>query len=570
MNYDEKEFRKIQKQATAVVTNSGTLQTMFQEITEMYWMEDGSAKVNGRDKDDVKLTISPSARNEVIGMVRLLTASAPRYKAVSEKADKDKIEQALMQMVKQSNIIRQVRAETDAARSAVLYSDVHLMVELVDDLLAIESTPDYEKERLREIRKKTPFLITAISPMEGYPVFGAFGLRAYLRKYKAKGADIYERFGVDGLDEEKDYTVFDWYGMRYRVIWLEEQGSEPILFQEHGMKRIPISCKVSDGTNLWKDEERKRQPFLYAKWKGGLWKRENLLLTTLFTSMFERGTGPLASIDPASLPEDGTVTINYEGAFRYIIGRAQLINDKAFDRDLLEANGLLDKISGESTVYKQALGQQLNSGQPFSAFAMAAQSGRLPLVAPQETVSLAFQEIGEIILAWIKAENIQNELLKAIDIPDDLELECELQVKLPQDMFRNAQMAAQLKGIVSKEWIHNLLQVDDSGKMTEQIWTEEAAELFYQAMQQDFMQQAKAAMQAAEQARMQPQQGQGLDTPGSTPGYSTTGQPQPQPGGPMPQGMPMPGKGQAMMPGGPEQVMAGGGVNPLTEPVEPG
>lgn len=561
-NYDEKDFRKIQKQAQAIERDSGPLHIMYQEISEMYWMEDGSAKVNGRDKDDIKLTISPSARNEVIGMVRLLTASSPRYKASSKDGEPDQVEKALMQMVKKSNIVKQVRAETDAARSAVLYSDVHLMVELVDDLLAIKSMPDYEQERLQEIRKETPFLISTISPMEGYPVFGAWGLRAYLRKYKAKGADIYERFGTNNLDDEKDYTVYDWYGMKYRVIWLDEQASEPLLFKEHGLRRIPISCKISDGTNLWKDEARKRQPFLYAKWKGGLWKRENLLLTTLFTSMFERGTGPLAAIDPASLPDDQTVTINYEGAFRYIIGRAQLINDKAFDRDLLDANGLLDKISGESTVYKQALGQQLSSNQTFSAFSMLSQSGRLPLVSPQETVSMAFQEIGEIIIKWIKAENVQNELLKAVDIPDDLELECDLQVKLPQDMFRNAQIASSLKGIVSKEWVHNLLQVDDSNKMTEQVWSEEAAEMFYQAMAQQFIQQAQQAQQAAEQQKQAAkQQGQaGLDTPGA-PGYSTSGAGQSD-------GLPPMGGGQAMIPGGPATAMAGGGAVEMTEPVD--
>lgn len=543
MNYDEKDYRKIQKQAQAVVTQSAELQTMYKEITEMYWMEDGGAKVNGRDKDDIKLTISPSARNEVIGMVRLLTASAPRYKVTSETGEPNVIERALMKMVKKSNIMRQVRAETDAARSAVLYSDVHLMVELVDDLLAIKSMPDYERDRLEEIRQETPFLITTISPLEGYPVFGSFGLRAYLRKYKAKGGDIYERFGVDDLDEEKDYTVFDWYGMRHRVIWLEERADTPLLFSEHGLKRIPIACKVSDGTNLWKEEDKKRQPFLYAKWKGGLWKRENLLLTTLFTSMFERGTGPLAAIDPASLPDDQTVTVNYEGAFRYIIGRAQLINDKAFDRDLLEANGLLDRLSGESTVYKQALGQQLASNQTFSAVSMLAQSGRLPLVAPQETVCAAFQEIGEIILNWMKAEGIKHSLLKVTDIPDEMELECELQVKLPQDMFRSAQMAAQLKGLVSKEWIHNLLQVDDSEAMIEKVWSEDASEMFYQAMAQQFIQQAQ---QAARQAMTQP--------PVKEQGNSG--------------GLPQVGGGQAVIPGGPAAAMAGGGAVELTEPVE--
>lgn len=502
------ELKKIQDQARKLVSQNSERDLMFDEIQDMYWMET-SETVNKRDSSDVKMTISPSARNEVVGMVRLLTTNNPHFSATGKEGDPDKVEKALESIIKRSNEVTLTKLATEAARSAVLYSDVHIMIELVDDMLAVDGLPEYEKKRLEEIRSRTPFLVSVLSPREGYPLFGRTGLRAYLRKYKAQGADIRERWGVEDLDDDQDYTVYDWYGMEYRAVWLEEK-SEPLSFAEHGLSRIPIVVMISDGTNLFREEEYKRHPFLYAKWKGEWWKRENLLYTTLFTSMFERGTGPLVGIDPESLGPDKVLDVNYAGPFRYIIAKAQLLNDKAFDADLLGARGLLEQVSGESTIYKQTLGENVGgSNTSFSALAMLSQSGRLPLVSAQDTIAAAFREMGNIIIRWIKAENVKNTWIKASEIGSDLEIDCGMEVKLPQDMFRNAQIAASLKGVVSNEWIHtNLLQIDDSNEMRYEVWSEAAADSFFQLEMQRLAEQAKQAFIAAQQQQQMAMQGQ--------------------------------------------------------------
>jgi len=539
------ELKKIQDQARRLVSQNSERDLMFDELQDMYWMET-SETVNKRDTADVKMTISPSARNEVLGMVRLLTTNDPHYIASAETGDPDKVEKALNNILKRSDEVTLTKLTTEAARSAVLYSDVHLMIELVDDMLEVDGIPEYEKRRLEDIRSRTPFLVSAINPREGYPVFGRTGMRAYLRKYKALGADISERWGTEGLDEDEEYTVYDWYGMENRAVWVEEK-SVPLMFAEHGMSRIPIVVMISDGTNLFRDEEHKRHPFLYAKWKGEWWKRENLLYTTLFTSMFERGTGPLVAIDPESLGQDGVLDVNYAGPFRYITAKAQLLNDKAFDADLLGARGLLDQVSGESTIYKQTLGENIGgSNTAYSTLAMLSQSGRLPLVSSQECIGAAFREMGNIIIRWIKAENIKNPWIKPSEIGDDLELECTMEVKLPQDMFRNAQIAAGLKGIVSTEWMHtNLLQIDDSNEMRYQVWSEAAADTVFQLEMQKLTEQAKQAFIAAQQ---QQQMAMSRSAPTAASGIPSS-MPQSQGGGPQ----------QGMAQGQPPQFIQNGG-----------
>ena len=556
---DLKELEKIKKQAKELVARSAERDTMFNEITDMYWMEDSSAGLGGRANEDIKMTISPSARNEVIGMVRLLTTTAPRFKATSEDGDPDNVEKALDMIIKRSNEVQQAKVEVEASRCAVLYGEVHLMIESIDDILAIPGIPEYEKARLREMRLRTPFLTTALSPREAYPAFGKTGMRSYLHRYKTWGADLKDRWGVLDLKDDLEYTVNDWYGMEYRAVWLDEVPKE-LAFAKHGMARIPIVVKFSDGTSLFGEEDKKRQPFLYAKWKGGWWKRENLLYTTLFTSMFERGTGPLAAIDPESIP-DGVLEVNYAGAFRWIKARAQLLNDKAFDNDLLNAKGLLDQVGGESTIYKQTLGDNIGAGQAaFSTISLLSQSGRLPLTSPQEAIADAFRDAGYIMLRWIKAENIQNPWVKAGEIDDDVEVDCLMEVNLPQDMFRNAQIGAQLKGTVSEEWIHsNLLQIPDSEAMKKKVWSEMAADAIFQTRMEQFIKQ--------------------LTAPAPTPA-PTTGQVDPRMmGNPAPGGQVDPrmaqileerGAGVPGMMGGPNAAMAGGGQMPLTEPVERG
>jgi len=539
-------FEKIRKADDKTISNFSTRDEMFRAFEYMYWIEDEVRKPNGYDKTDIRYTKDPSARNDVTGMHRLLKTTKPQFKVeCKDKNYASHIEQALDAWWKASCDVKRANVHSDLALSAVLFSDVNLQVSAVDDLMEIKGIPATEKNRLKDIRRRTPFIFEAAASQMCYPVFGDYGLISHLRKYKARGDAIQARWGVKDLDEDKEYTVRDHYDLEWRCVYIEEEAA-PIIIEKHEMPYIPVVSSVSDGTEIFAEEHKKRQPFLYARWKSGLNERSDELLTTLFTSTYSRGTGPLLGIDPAGL-QDNAVEVNYAGIVRYIIGKVTPINDKAYDSDLLRMKELLDNMGADSTIYKQTLGQSSGGGQtPFSSLAMMSQAGRLPLVPPQEAVAKVIKEAAMIALKMFREDVMVWEGLKPTEISDDFDLTVTLEVNLPQDTFRNAQVAGQLRGIVSKEWTRqNLLQIENSDEMDATIYSEMAAEETFKQLIPQLVPELFKMFGVGQQAQPQP-----------------GGQAQP----PQPGGAPQP---DAMADGtDPMAKMAGGESMPMTEPMQ--
>ena len=483
MAFDQNRFKKIKAADTKTISRFTERDNLNDVFEKMYWIEDKAKAPTGWADTDVRYTKDPSARDEVIGMHRLLKTAAPQFKVTCEnKAYANQIEKALDVWWKASSEVKRAKVESDLYLSAILFADVGLTVSEVDDLLEIKGIPQAQKNRLTDIRRRTPFLFEASASQMCYPTFGEYGLTAYLRRYKATGDAIRIRWGVEDLEEEKDYTVRDHYDLEWRCVYIEEKADTPIILDTHGLPYIPVAASVADGTEIFAAEEKKRQPFLYGRYKSGLNDRADELLTTLFTSVYGRGTGPLFAIDPTGLT-DNTVQVNYAGIFRYIIGKATTLNDKAYDADLLQLKNILDDMGAQSTIYKQTLGQNVGGQTPFSTVAMLSQSGRLPTIPPNEAVAKVIKEAALIALKLFREAGRDWNELKPSMILDDVDIDVTLEVKLPQDTFRNAQVAAQLQNIVSKEWIRqNLLQIGDSDAMDEIILSENANTAAFQQL----------------------------------------------------------------------------------------
>jgi len=279
------------------------------------------------------------------------------------------------------------------------------------------------------------------------------------------------------------------------VVW--EEGEQVPLADyngEHGLDQIPVAVTFADGSELFEEEERKRDPFMFAYLTSQLWQRETLALSSIFTSLYERGTGPLIGIEPASLGQDNKIDINWAGTVRYIIGKVQLLNDKAFDPDLMQALDLLNGMIGDSLLYRQALGQPLGGGGiAFSTVALLNQAGRLPLVSPSEAVGDAIGQIASIAIRRLKKENLAKDFLSGDKIPERFSLTARLDIKLPQDDLRNAQIADTLtKGdnpVTSVEWVRqNVLGITDSNQMDTQIFGERYLALRFAAFAQQMIQ----------------------------------------------------------------------------------
>jgi len=466
------EITAMKQRATDLISFYGKRdRELYARYREMFFIEPAeAARDQTVDEKDWAITRSPTSRNEVIGMVRLLeTSTLSIHVPDADQADSENIEKACKAMLRVSGEFRRARIESDAALSAVLYGPVTMYGETVDDLMAVKREGNYGqyvKARMEEIRKRTPVLLRVINAEQSYPDWGEFGMMAHLWKYKVRGSVIKERWGTMNVKDNLDYTIYDMINWTNRLVWAEGIQT-PLLAGPHGLKSLNIVSRYAGGSSLFAEPEKQMQSFLFAKAMSRIDKRENALLTTIATALNQRGLlGPLLAIDPENAPDK--IQINFQGGVRYIIAKAQQVDEKVIDPVVFQWKTMLDELSGQSTIYRQTLGENLDIST-FSSLAMLSNSGKLPLVDARRAIEMAFRDILLHSLARIRDEGIENDLIKPTDIPQDIELEVNLEPDLPQDSLRNAQIVTQLKNAganVSDEWMNtNILNIPNSAEM---------------------------------------------------------------------------------------------------------
>lgn len=488
---DAQEIKDIIRHSMEVEQTYNVLHQYYQKYREAYFMEPPAKPKNSEvDAADWKITPSPSARNEVQGVTRLLNTSeigiTMREGDVSSPAS-DRIERGLKKIMEVSGEGRRARLLSDATLSASLFGPVILTADFYADRLAAKNLPDYTRRHLEKQAYKVPAKIKVLNPEECSMEQEDGITTLHQHKYKVRGSTIKTRWGgIEGkpIKDNMEYTVRDIYTPEYRVIEVEGYGT--VLAMAHGLNCIPVGVGYSGGSELFFKREEQVNPLLFGKMRAELWERETAAYTAIFTSMSKRGLlGPLFHIE--GNPEQ--IHIQHKGGARFITtdggGAAKMIDDKVIDPVVFEVLGLLDNLSGQSTIFKQTLGENIKTST-FSALAMLSSSGKLPLVDPERALQQAFSEIFDYILYRIKADGIENPVISPSDIPEHYEVEVTFKPKLPQDDLRNAQVAAQIQGLVSEEWIQqNLLQIGDSAAMRKEIFKERAYAAMQQALLQD-------------------------------------------------------------------------------------
>jgi hypothetical protein len=559
------EIKAIAKQ---IAPNDNKLDQLYQRYEEVYFMDDANAKTRivNVDEGDVKKTVSPTGRNAVLGMKRLLD-TAEIHVTIRQRGEKsphsDQIEKGLKHILMQSGMYRRARIEKDLNLSAVLYGPTILAAESVDDLITAQKKKDTPQSKmyvkhLEKIRKYTPVLLRAINPRQSFSRWGEFGMIGHLRKYEIAGDVAQERWGLGGLNRLSKYIVWDWEDLENRVAWIEGAGDghNILIAKPHLMPSMNIVARFAGGSSLFEDSDRQMQSFLYAHVKGEWDRRENLFWTYLFTALFMQGLpGPLLIVDPESVGSNNRLDIDFTGGVRKIFAKAQTADFPVIDGDVLRIKELMDATNSESTIYKQTLGQNL-SGSTFSGLAMLSSAGQLPLEDPKEAISLTFRDIFEHILCRIKEGQLDNDLIPPDQIPDEYEIDVSLAPKLPQDNLRNAQVAQGLGDLVSDEWKHeNLLQIGDSKAMAKQVMREQLLKTMVAAVAQDPKVMGQMVQRILGQGQPANVGGNGQTPP--------TGQPTPEDMAMMEQGQPTPEQMAMMQQGGGMEAM------PQTAPMIP-
>lgn len=460
----------------------------LEQIAFLAWADRGNVQARAAE-GNVKITVSPDPRNQFLSSVQLLASSMPLFKIPNSArylGSESALERFINGLWKEMNKLYGSSLLYDMIFSAQLYGEVHFATTDMQDFLGYYKKKGnaYER-RARRAAKRSPFLGEVFNAHECYPDYDKLGLVAHYRRVKTKARMVAGEHGDAGIKAVSDMTDNDdvyyneWWDLENHAIWLDE-GAE-IMVGEHGLPFIPIETVITDGSQyMFKDTKYQRQPFLYAVAKSGLWERQNLSLSALYTLIFETGFSPLFAYQRNQ--EGKELDLDFSGPFTVVnldagegfTSLGKNIVDPSIEIGMNIANNLVE----DSTIYRTARGQTIGANAAYSTHALLTQSGRLPLVTPQKRIEWLLGSSMEKCLERMavggsrKVKSLIEEELDDVTIPEDAVVEATLEVRMPQDNLQAANIATALKqaGLVSDEWIQGkLLQIEQPEEMRKEI-----------------------------------------------------------------------------------------------------
>jgi hypothetical protein len=547
-------FEDIKAHAQQLKAGSGNREASYNEVEEMYLLKDNDLP----SEDHIKKTISPDARNVVQGVVRLLCGAEPIFTVPFDEdepgaeATSTKLEKFAQAAWASSNKTRKRMVEHDAALMALLYDEVHIVVQSTKEMARLSKDP-----RLEKLAEECPLIFEVLPSKICNPQYDVLGLVAHYSERSMKVVDVITRWGskaeklLTGRSLYSNVTYCEYWNTTIHCVWIAEAGDQPIILVDHGFGFIPIASALVEGSELFDEEsgQETRQMFLYGLMKSGLWKRQNLALTSLYTMIALTGTSTQFILHQGTPEDDVTIDLSKEIGVIKVPPTAknfQQMQKNTIDPAVQQGLDIAERLGQESTIYSTALGQNMDANS-YSMVALLNQIGRLPLTEYQRILSLLISEAMKIGLSILKQEggakvkaatkgkkSYSVVTLEKEDIPDNVSIDASLDVNQPQDDRSNAQLAAELTNptnpLTSKRWAREkILKVGQSDDMEEEIWGEQAATLAWRGFVQQNLPMLIQMMTGENPIAGSPGGGQGQ--PMGQPG----GQPQQQ--GPTPEQM---------------------------------
>ena len=530
MAKNEDLFDEIKQHANDLKSQYSKRNQEFERYEDMYLM---NGTEGTRGNETVKVTTSPTAHNKVVGAKRLLQSQKVRFDVHSNIATKNEVDQLEQLISLWWNNMYSVSGKpimNEIIHSAALYSDVHIGLTFLEDYKKYNG----KDPRIERLARRTPILFEVWNPRFGYAERDALGLSAYYQELKVPFSYVKHVYGnfVDEKDGRKDttsVTLKRFWDLENYCFWYED-----IMLDcgQHGLPCIPISVSSTEGSELFEDQEDKYEPLLFALKRSSLWERENLVLTTLYTTAAAIAFTPTFKWKTDS-NEPLRVDID-DGIQYYRLNKGDdveaITNKGVFTREIGDVIQLTTNLIDNSTVYDTAFGTGGGSSS-FSESTLLAQSARLPLVPLQRTVGSAIGDIVQIALDIMREKSINFKFgevdIKAKDLPEDMVVDAKLDVILPQERTQLAATASTINanGLASKEWVRSeIMGIPNNEKMEQQIAREEVSkaltEYYTQKMVQELQQ--KDQMQA-QQDQMQMQQMMAQPSPTQPTGYDMGG-----------------------------------------------
>lgn len=505
-------FQEAQNLATELQQSYAGRNTLYDQLTDIFFLKDAGLPT----KEWIKQVVNPDARNAAMGAARLMGGTDVKFAVPSEDNDAEtkkvasKIEKAASLAWKNAGRLRKRPLHYDLALMALLYGQADIAIVPTKDLAT-------GSKRAQMFGSRAPIIFEPLHPKGCYPIYDAFGLRTHCAIMRRRWGDILARYPDKAQGSTKKMSeyidLYELWTEDTHYVWCKEVG-EPLVEADNEWGIIPIASAIIEGSDLFSDsDEDSRQPLLYTIHKSGLQHSSNLLLTIMTSTTFAIASNPMfafTSPDPdATAPqidyETPGATIKLNPGENFVPVARNVI-----DPALMTMLGITQEKLEESSIYKVALGQSLGANAPFSTVALLSQAGRLPLIMAQRMLGWTIGDAMRIGLEMVRNDSQALEAINiaAADLPEQFEINAELDIQLPQDMAQQAQTAVMLANgqnpLVSKEYARTkLLGVEQDDEMQEQIWAEMEADAEAQIEVQNLIMQAQQQAQAAQQPAMQ-------------------------------------------------------------------
>ena len=521
------EYREIHDHANVLKGQYAERDAMFQLYEDMFNMNWKHDLRRNRRTDTIKPTISPTARNKVLGAWRLLISQDPKFKVRSDTAEPrviENLEKFISLMWQRTGKVNGRPLHHDIILSMLLYGEAHIGVNTIQDFKAFNPND----RRVDRVGKLTPILFDVWNPKTGYPEFDKFGLSAFYREVQVEkswvrtnyAALFEDHYGMEKkLQGDGFVTLKTYYDLKYYSVDIDY---ENIICCEHGLPAIPIAVTMSDGSDLFDKSEQVRQPLLYSLAQSRLWERENLYLTVTTSNLFALGCMPLLAYTHDMNSE--LKIKNNAGVLMADLAKGEsidFIQSKGFLTNEMQNMGQMYKdYIDKSTVFDTAFGEGGGSGS-FSEQSLLNVSARLPLVSTQEQCGMALANVMDLALLTMKERklNFKHDDIefKWKDIPSDFEIICKLDMTQPQERLQRANEAAIIlaNGLASKEWTQeNTIGVENTQEMNNKMMNEKVEQALVEYRIQEIvqdMQQKKQEEMQQKQMRLQQAQQQAQD-----------------------------------------------------------
>ena len=158
------EYREIKDHANVLkgqYTERDDMFQLYENMFNMNWKHDIKRRKGG---DTIKPTISPTARNKVLGSWRLLISQDPKFKVRSDTAEPsaiENLEKFISIMWQRAGKVNGRPLHHDIILSMLLYGEAHVGINTIQDYKAFNP----EDKRVDRVGKLIPILFDVWNPL---------------------------------------------------------------------------------------------------------------------------------------------------------------------------------------------------------------------------------------------------------------------------------------------------------------------------------------------------------------------------------------------------------------------